>query len=137
MLNSNDIINLKRLFEEKDPFDSAAPEDVKARKDSIKANQEKKLVLRQQELGRKTDICPECFADLREVGVDQDETSYDTISMFHTADGWDFGKRRSWDSELRESNCPECEATLVRGRDWDVEGADNSGGDDSGRIVVN
>jgi len=134
MLNSNDIRNLKRIFEEQDPFDSANPKDIKARKDKDKANHGKNLIKRQKELGRTTDICPECFADLRETGVDQDETLYTTISRVHTSRGWEYGERRDWDSDVRDSNCPDCEAYLEEGVDWNVPDADNSGGTD--RIVV-
>ena len=115
-----DIKNIKQIFEA-DPFKSVSDDDLKSRQT---AEQIAKLALvkkQQKELGREDDICPHCAADLRAVGVRQDETSWGSVNRFHSGGQWDWGSGKVYDSETGDSYCNECDGTVEQGVDWDVE----------------
>ena len=119
-MRSIDTGNIKKIFEE-DVFKGASPEDIDKRKGFDRAKIAKNIERLKKERGEVADVCPNCGSDLREVGVEQDETTYGMSNRFWNGHSWDWGKHKEWDSEVGDSRCVECEQRIFQGVDWDAE----------------
>lgn len=114
---------IKRVKEDKDPFDSADPADIKARKDKEVEAKKSRIKAWEKEHGKKLDHCPHCDADLRDTGVYIKEVVYNTVDYYYDEHyGWQWGDSSGdSDNEVEGYFCSECSTELGRGEDFDFD----------------
>ena len=102
-------------------FPGADEEELDKRRNIDRKKLEQKIAKFKEERGDVADVCPHCGEDLREVGVEQDETSYGVTARIWAGSYWDYGKYIQATNDLGESRCGGCGENVVQGEDWDNE----------------
>ena len=95
-------------------------EEKKARLELIKKKRASKESGTETEDIEVSDVCPHCFSDLREVDVNQNETTYGTIQRYYSNGYWEYGDGDTSESEVGDSFCGECGGEVSQGEDWDA-----------------
>jgi len=115
--------SIKRISEEKDPFDSADPKDIIARKKKEADAKVAKVKAWEKEHGKKLDHCPHCDTDLRDTGTYIKEIVYNNVDYYYDGHyGWQWGEiMGDSDNEIEGYFCTECDAELERGVDFDFD----------------
>lgn len=119
-MKSDDFKNVKKIFEA-DPFQGVSPEDLDARRTEEQKAAKKKYDALAKERGGIPDACPNCGSDLRDVGIIQDETQYGGAKRFWNGSSWDWGDFDTWDTEVGDAACRNCDNKVEDGVDWDSQ----------------
>jgi len=114
----SEMRDLIQHINEADPFKGVSKEDLDMRQSAQKKTIEDKIAKFKKERGKIADICPHCGSDLREVGVEEDETQYGISDRVWNGTSWDWGKFHSGDNDIGDSRCRHCENSLDYGTDW-------------------
>ena len=112
-------INLVHQLKE-DVF-KKADADTLAQRDADKAKAHAAQIAKfKKERGKVLDICPKCFNDLREIGVNQSYTVDGDAPIEYSEGNWVEGEFQGDNYDSNGYQCPECYADLERGKDFDA-----------------